>query len=69
MHSVDLAEGAVPMQAEPLHVFANAVGERLGRALGIRIVEAQNELTAGLAHQQPIQQRDAGVADMQVPGR
>src|SRR5688572_17732598 len=59
---------ARPGQPQPAEVAADALGEFLGRALRVRIVEAQPERAAGLAGEQPVEQRGAHVANVQAPG-
>ena len=57
------------MDAEP----AEAVEDRLQRlgavALGVGVVDAQDELAAVPAREQPVEQGGADAADVQVAGR
>src|SRR5581483_6596734 len=59
----------VPVDAEP----AEAVEDRLQRgrviAVFVGVVDAQDELAAVLAREQPVEQRRALPADVQVAGR
>ena len=60
----------VPVQAEP----AEAVEDRLQRRLGhvpllVGVVDAEDELPAVLAGEQPVEQGRADAADVQVAGR
>src|SRR3546814_12271165 len=56
-------------QAEPGEVRANGLDMILGRALGIRVVEAKNEAAAPLARPQPRVPRRADIADMEAARR
>ena len=60
---------AVMMQAEPVQAVENHPGGCLGRALQIRILNAQAEHALMLARMQPTIQRGAHAADMQIAGR
>ena len=57
------------MQAEPVQAIENHPGGRLGRALQIRILNAQAEHALMLARMQPTIQRGTHPADMQIAGR
>ena len=59
----------VPVEAKPLEIRLDRLGEFRPRALAIGVVEAQQEPPAGLAREEPIDQRGAGIAEMQPPGR
>ena len=67
--ALGLAHLAVGGEAEPDEIVADRLREGLGRALGIGIVEAQQETPALFARIQPVVERGADVADMQPPGR
>ena len=60
---------AVMMQTEPVQPVQNHLGGSLGRALQIRILNAQAEHALMLARMQPTIQRGAHAADMQIAGR
>ena len=64
-HAVDLAVGAVMRQPQPLQVAINRLLEFLGRSRRIGIVDAQQKAAAMFLGEQPVQQRGAGIADMQ----
>ena len=59
----------VPRKAEPGEILLDGGGEGLGRALGIGVVETQQEFAAGLPGMQPVEQGHARVADVQLAGR
>ena len=58
----------VPGEAEPLQPLENCPGARVGGARLVRVLHAQQELSADLASVQPIEQRGARPTDMQVAG-
>ena len=59
----------VIVEAEPLHALEQDL-DRLGRgALEVRILDAQEELAAGVAREQPVVDRRADVADMDLTRR
>ena len=57
------------MQTEPVQPVQNHLGGSLGRALQIRILNAQAEHALMLARVQPTIQRGTHPADMQIAGR
>ncbi len=58
----------VPVEPEPAQV-AHDRGLRLARrSLDVGVLDAQDEGAAGAAREQPVEQRRAGVADVQLPG-
>ena len=59
----------VPVDAEPVEAVENRL-QRLGDvALGVGVVDPQDELPAVLAGEQPVEQRRANAADVQITGR
>ena len=58
----------IPCQAQPFQIFLNAIRVFLLGPLRIRVVEAQNELPARFPGDQPVEQRRAQVADMEIAG-
>ena len=59
----------VPVESEPSQVFENRRVRFGGRTVGVRIFDAQNERAVVTAREQPVEQRRADVADVQMPGR
>ena len=58
----------VPVEPEPAQVLEDA---RLGlarRSLGVGVLDAQDERAVLAVRQQPVEERRAGVADVQLPG-
>ena len=55
-----------PSQSSPSRI---AVDRRLGRALAVGVLDAQQQLAAGAARIEPVEQRRARSADMQEAGR
>ena len=68
-HAVGLAELFIPVEAEPAEILLQRLGIFGLAALGIGVVEAQQHLAAELAGEQPVDQRGAGIADMEVARR
>jgi hypothetical protein len=66
--AVALAGEQIRLDPEPGQILPDCLGERFGRALSVRVVEAQQELAAGPACEKRVQQSRTGVADMQVAG-
>ena len=60
---------AVPLKAEPRQAVENGVDRRLGRTRTVGIFDAQQELAAMMAGEQPVEERGAGAADVQEAGR
>ena len=63
--AIGLAVGHVMRQAQPAQIAVDRLLELFRRTRRVSVVNAQNELTACLLGEQVIQQRGAGVADMQ----
>ncbi len=70
LDTAELADGfTVPVQAQPLQPFEDRLG-RLGRRTpAVRILDSQDELAAVMPGEQPVEQRRARAADVQVAGR
>ncbi len=60
--------GVVPLQPKPAQVLQQLVAGLLGRAGQIGILDAQQKPPAEVAGQQPVEQRRAGAADVQIAG-
>ena len=58
----------VPVDAEPAQVAEQLVHEVLARARLVGVLDAQDEAPAALAGRQKIEQRRAGIAQMQQSG-
>jgi hypothetical protein len=58
----------VGSHAQPVEIRADRGREGWGGPGGIGIVHPQQEATAGLAGEQPVQKRGAHIADMKAPG-
>ena len=56
----------VPVEAEPAHAFEDALDHGFGRALEIGVFDAQDESAAGVAGEEPVEERGAGAANVQV---
>jgi hypothetical protein len=70
LDAIRLMERAfIPIEAEPFHAVENCVGHLAARARTIRILDAQHEDTAVAFGEQPVEERGAGPADVQVAGR
>src|SRR5208283_3651998 len=59
----------LPVDAEPFQVLEQLSLKALFAALDIRVFDAQHHDTALLPCEQPVEERGAGVADMQLPRR
>ncbi len=59
----------VPVQAQPAHPVQDRVDRGLGRAGAVGILDAQQELAAIRAREQPVEQRRACAADVKESGR
>src|SRR5262249_29945226 len=59
----------VPVQAEPLEARDDCIDGGLGRALPIRILDAQAEDALVVTRVQPVEQGGAGTANVQEAGR
>ena len=64
-----LAERRGGDEAEPIEIGVDRVDMLVAAAIGIGIVDAQQEAPAGLRAEQIIMQRGADVADVEAPGR
>ena len=69
LEPVRLTHDHVGRDAEPFQIGLNRIRKFLLRPRQIRIVEAQDEGAALPARIECVQQGDAGVADMDMPGR
>jgi hypothetical protein len=68
VQTVRRAELAVPVEAQPAEILLDGARELLGRALGVRVVEAEDELAARVPCVKPVDERGACVAEMKAPG-
>ena len=59
---------AVPMEAEPLQVGFDRIRIFGAGAFEVGIIKAQQELATGFARPQPIMERGADIADMEIAG-
>ena len=59
----------VVIKSEPLKSFDDRARRFIGRALQIRVFDPQQKLAAHFARIQPIEQRRARRADVQIAGR
>ena len=58
----------VPIEPEPAQTVENP-GDHVGRrAFGVGVFDSQNEGAAGAACVQPVEERRAGAADVEVAG-
>ena len=64
-----LVDDDVRAHAQPMQILLDLVGIFLPRAGDVGVVEAQHEAAAVLQREQPVEQRGARVADMDVAGR
>ena len=68
-HALGLMVGTlVPVEAEPAHALQDAVNHLRGRALEIGVLNAQDQRAAVMASEQPVEQRGARAAHVQVSG-
>src|SRR5262249_21747802 len=58
----------VPVEAQPAQVLEHAGFGFPGRSLLIGVLDAENERAALAAREQPVEERGAGVANVQVAG-
>jgi hypothetical protein len=58
----------VPVQAEPAEVFENALLGLLRRTLGVGVLDAEDERAVVPAREQPVEERGARVADVELTG-
>ena len=68
-HPLRLAAHQVGLDAEPGEILLDRLGVFGLRALEVGVVEAEDERPAMPAGVEPVEQRGAGVADMNAPGR
>ena len=68
-HPLRLAAHQIRLDSQPLQIDLDRVGVFRLRTLEIGVVEAQNERSIAALGEQPVEQRRAGVADMDAPGR
>ena len=59
----------VPHEAKPGESVENHLGVRVGTPLGVGVLDPEDEHAAGLAGIEPVVERGARAADMQVTGR
>ncbi len=59
----------VPVEAEPPERVDDELDVLVGRARAVGVLDAQDEDAAVVAREQPVEQRRAGAADVQVAGR
>jgi hypothetical protein len=59
----------IPFEAEPAHAIEDALHHILGGALEVSIFNAQNEDTAGVTGEKPIEESSTRPAYMQIAGR
>jgi hypothetical protein len=57
----------VPVDTQPLQTVQDTLNRGLAGAFRVGILDAQDELAAVLAREQPIEYGGAGTTDMQVP--
>src|SRR6476469_3279529 len=60
---------AIPIEAEPRQAVEDRLDRRLGRAGAVGVLDAQQVLAAMVLGEQPVEERGAGAADMEVAGR
>ena len=60
---------AIPLHTEPGQAVDDGFDGRLGRTGAVGILDAQQELAAGVASIEPVKERGARTADMQEAGR
>ena len=64
-----LAQDGVPAEPEPTEILLDRLVEHRLRPLAVGVVDAQDELAALVAREQPVDHRDAGIAQVQIAGR
>src|SRR4029077_13189825 len=57
-----------PLEAEPAQAVENAADHLVGRAFEIGVFDPQHEHAAGAAGKEPVEQRGAGAADVEIAG-
>ena len=60
------ARTRIPLQPHPLQVLHQRGGVGLLAALGIRVLDAQDEAPAVVAREQPAEQRGTRIAEMEL---
>jgi len=60
---------AVPAEIEPAHAIQDGIYRRLGGARTIGVLDAEQEFAAMVPGEQPVEQRRARPADMQISSR
>ena len=58
----------VPGEAEPAEPVEDDPGVRLGAALAVGVLDAEHEGAAGVPGVEPVEERGAGAADVEVAG-
>ena len=56
----------VPVEAEPAHAFENAFDHGFGGALEVGVLDAEDEGSAEVAGEEPVEEGGAGSADVEV---
>src|SRR5262245_3260666 len=59
----------VVIEAQPLQTFEDSPNHLFTGALDVGVFDAEDEFAAGLAGEQPVEQRGARPADVQISGR
>src|SRR6185436_10570923 len=59
----------VPVDAEPAEPVEDPFDHLVRRALDVRVLDAEDEDAAEPSRVQPVEERGARAADMQIPGR
>src|SRR5437588_4552707 len=59
----------VPINTEPLESLVNRGRGFFGVAFDVRVFDSQHQFAAGVTRKQPVEQRGARTADMEVTGR
>src|SRR5687768_16072592 len=60
--------GVVPLEAEPAEVVKKLLRGGFGGAGEVGVFDAQEELAAGVAGEEPVEERGSCAADVEVPG-
>ena len=61
-------DALVPVEPEPPEILDDAALRLRGRPLGVRVLDAQDEGAPISPGEQPVEERRAGIADVQVTG-
>src|SRR5262249_582967 len=59
----------IPVEAEPSHPFENALDHFVRRALGVGVLDAQDEDAAVTPREEPVEERRSRAADVKITGR